>query len=66
MAKTLAQFSIKRTGEDYRITLEDEDGGTATWNADEDQLDQIVEAIENRDEDEEEAAESDEDEEDED
>lgn len=46
MAKALAHFSIKRTGEDYRITLEDENGSTSVWTADEDMLDTIIDAIE--------------------
>ncbi|MCW1428063.1 hypothetical protein [Novosphingobium sp. JCM 18896] len=54
MAKALAQFSIKRTGEDYRITLEDEDGGTSVWTADEDALDLIIDAIESVDDEDEE------------
>ena len=64
MAKALAQFSVKRTGEDYRITLEDENGGTSHWTADEDVLDQIIEAIENRDDDEDEAVDDEDEEED--
>jgi len=54
MAKALAQFSIKRTGEDYRITLEDENGSKSVWTADEDMLEAIVDAIENGAEDDEE------------
>ena len=46
MAKTLAQFSITRTGEDYLLTLEDEDGETTEFSADFEQLDLITEAIE--------------------
>jgi hypothetical protein len=46
MAKALAQFSIKRTGEDYLLTIEDQDGDTTRLTVDYDQLDLITEAIE--------------------
>lgn len=47
MAKTLAQFSITRTGDgDYMLHLEDEDGETVEYAATFDQLDLISEAIE--------------------
>jgi hypothetical protein len=46
MAKALAQFSIARSGEDYLLTLEDQDGGTTRLTVDYDQLDLITEAIE--------------------
>jgi hypothetical protein len=45
MAKTLAQFTITRTGEDYLLILEDEEGETVEFTADYDQLDLITEAI---------------------
>ena len=46
MAKALAQISIVRSGEDYLITLEDADGGTAKYSADDEQLAQITDAVE--------------------
>ncbi|MEI9849517.1 MAG: hypothetical protein WDN24_00065 [Sphingomonas sp.] len=46
MAKALAHFAITRTGEDYLLTLEDEDGDQIEFVADLDQLDQIADAIE--------------------
>lgn len=46
MAKALAQFSILRTGEDYLLMIEDQDGETAEFTVDYDQLDLITEAIE--------------------
>ncbi|MBO9714202.1 hypothetical protein [Sphingomonas sp.] len=46
MPKALAQFSITRTGEDFLITLEDEDGDTIEFTADADQLDEVVDSIE--------------------
>ena len=45
MAKALAQFTIRRTGEDYLLILEDEDGDTTEFTADFDQLDEISDAI---------------------
>jgi len=48
MAKALAQFSITRTGEDYLLTIEDQDGETIELTAAYDQLDLITEAIEDR------------------
>jgi hypothetical protein len=45
MAKALAHFTITRTGEEYLLLLEDEDGDTIEFTADFDQLDQITEAI---------------------
>ena len=61
MAKALAQFSIRRTGEDYLLTIEDQDGETVELAADYDQLDLITEAIEETlNADEEEALEADE------
>ncbi|HEX8056423.1 MAG TPA: hypothetical protein VF481_07175 [Novosphingobium sp.] len=54
MPKALAQFSITRTGEDYLLTIEDQDGETIEFTVDDDALDQIIEAIEDQlDEDEE-------------
>ncbi len=46
MAKALAQFSIRRTGEDFLLILEDEDGDTFELTADADQLDEVVDSIE--------------------
>lgn len=46
MAKALAQFTITRTGEDYLVTLEDEDGETIEFTADDDMLDEISDAVE--------------------
>jgi hypothetical protein len=48
MALTLSGFTISRTGDTYQITIEDEDGGAAQYEATYDQLDLIVEAIEER------------------
>ncbi len=45
MAKLLAHFSISRTGEDYVLMLEDEDGDTSEFVASFDQLDLITDAI---------------------
>ena len=62
MAKALAQFTIRRSGEDYLLIFEDEDGDTTEITADYDQLDLITEAIEEQlDSDEEEALEADDD-----
>ena len=61
MAKALTQFTIVRTGEDYLLTIEDQDGETVELTLDYDQLDLITEAIEEQlDADEEEALEPDE------
>ncbi len=46
MAKTLAQFGIKRSGEDYLLTIEDSNGETTDFTVDFDQLDLMTEAIE--------------------
>jgi len=48
MSKTLAGFTITRSGEDYLIAMEDEDGGKTEFVASYDQLDLIVEAIEDQ------------------
>ena len=45
MAKALAHFTITRTGEDYLLSLEDEDGETTEFTADFDMLDLITESI---------------------
>lgn len=46
MAKTLAQFTITRSGDgSYMLHLEDEDGETTEFAADYEQLDLISEAI---------------------
>jgi hypothetical protein len=61
MAKALAQFSIVRTGEDYLLTIEDQDGEASEFSVDFDQLDLITEAIDDvLDADEEEALDADE------
>jgi len=46
MTKALAHFSITRTGEDYLLTIEDQDGETIELTVDYDQLDLIHEAVE--------------------
>ena len=46
MAKTLAQFGIKRSGEDYLLTIEDSNGDNTEFTVDYDQLDLMTEAIE--------------------
>ncbi|MEO6093179.1 MAG: hypothetical protein ABIT04_13290 [Novosphingobium sp.] len=46
MAKALAQFSITRKGEDYLLSIEDQNGETLELTADYDQLDLITETIE--------------------
>lgn len=56
MARTLSAFSISRSGEDYLIRIEDEDGSKDEYTATYDQLDLLVEAVEDQlDSDEEEA-----------
>ncbi|WP_277970506.1 hypothetical protein [Sphingomonas echinoides] len=56
MAKTLAGFTVSKSGEDYTITIEEEGGATEEYTATYDQLDLIVETVgETLDEDEEEA-----------
>jgi hypothetical protein len=45
MAKALAHFTITRTGEDYLLSIEDEDGDTTEFTADFDALDLISESI---------------------
>lgn len=45
MAKALAHFTIARTGEDYLISIEDEDGETTEFTADFEALDLITESI---------------------
>ena len=60
MAKSLAHFSITRSGEEYLLTIEDRDGDTVELTADYEQLDLITEAIEEQlDADEEDALEAD-------
>ncbi|MDF0488545.1 hypothetical protein PX554_10430 [Sphingomonas sp. H39-1-10] len=46
MSKTLAGFTITRSGEEYLISMEDEDGEKTEFVASYEQLDLIVEAIE--------------------
>lgn len=45
MPRSLAGFTVTRTGEDYVIALEDEDGETLEFSATYDQLDLIADAI---------------------
>lgn len=45
MAKALAEFTVKRAGEDYLLLVEDEDGTTTEYTATFDQLDEIADAI---------------------
>lgn len=45
MARTLAQFTIQSSGEDYILQMEDEEGQTVEMLATFDQLDLISEAI---------------------
>lgn len=45
MAKALAHFSIRRSGEGYLLTIEDNEGESSEFTADFDQLDLITEAI---------------------
>jgi hypothetical protein len=46
MAKSLAHFTIARTGEDYLLSFEDEDGETTEFTADFDIVDLISDSIE--------------------
>ena len=46
MAKTLAQFTVTRTGDDYLLLLEDDDGGTTEFIAGFEELEMIADAIE--------------------
>ena len=43
--KELASFTVQRKGENYRITLEDENGDTIEYTADYVALDQVSEAV---------------------
>jgi hypothetical protein len=45
MAKALAHFTVTRTGEDYLLSFEDEDGDTTEFTGDFDILDLITESI---------------------
>jgi hypothetical protein len=45
MAKTLSQFTISRSGDDYVLHIEDEDGDIQDYAATFEQLDLITEAI---------------------
>ena len=45
MAKTLSQFTISRSGADYVLHIEDEDGDIQDYAATFEQLDLIAEAI---------------------
>lgn len=74
MAKILSQFTISRSGDDYVLHIEDEDGDTQDYTATFEQLDLITEAIDEQlntdeedilgiDEDEEEVEQDDDDEE---
>jgi len=46
MAKALAHFTITRSGEDYLLSFEDDDGDTHEFTASFEILDLITEAIE--------------------
>lgn len=46
MSKTLNGFTITRSGEEYLISMEDEDGEKTEFVASYEQLDLIVEAVE--------------------
>lgn len=46
MARTLAHFSVARAGEDYLITLEDEEGESLEFSATSDLLDLIADEVE--------------------
>jgi hypothetical protein len=46
MAKALAHFTITRSGEDYLLSFEDDDGDTHEFTASYEILDLITEAIE--------------------
>jgi hypothetical protein len=46
MARTLSEFTIARSGEDYLINIATEDGEPVELNATYEQLDLIAEAIE--------------------
>jgi hypothetical protein len=45
MAKTLAGFTVSRSGEDYVITIEEEGGETQEYSASYDQLDLIADTV---------------------
>jgi len=45
MAKTLAGFTVSRSGEDYVITIEEENGDTQEYSATYDQLDLIADTV---------------------
>ncbi len=45
MASTLSGFTVTRSGEDYLIRIEDEDGGSTEYEATFEQLDLISEAV---------------------
>lgn len=45
MTRILSQFTITRSGEDYVLHMEDEDGEVQQYSATFDQLDLITEAI---------------------
>jgi hypothetical protein len=45
MTRILSQFTITRSGEDYVLHIEDEDGEVQQYSATFDQLDLITEAI---------------------
>ncbi|MDN4630246.1 hypothetical protein [Sphingomonas sp. PvP056] len=45
MAKTLAGFTVSRSGEDYVITIEEEGGETQEYSATYDQLDLIADTV---------------------
>ncbi|MFZ5748872.1 MAG: hypothetical protein ACOY45_14605 [Pseudomonadota bacterium] len=45
MARALAHFAVSRTGDDYTLLIEDEDGETIEFVATIDQLDLILDAV---------------------
>lgn len=46
MAKALSRFTIERDGDDYLLSIEDEDGDTTELTASFEQLDLISESLE--------------------
>lgn len=45
MARALAHFAVSRTGDDYTLLIEDDDGETTEFVATIDQLDLILDAV---------------------
>jgi hypothetical protein len=46
MAKAVAHFTVTRTGDEYLLSIEDEDGDTTDFTAGPDELELIADAIE--------------------